>query len=71
MKRFALSLPPLADERFDRVLQHLVNTAIRKAAHARAQCAIANGVPFFETEAVITPDPDRPNVIMITARVLL
>lgn len=71
MKRFALSLPPPTDERFDQVRQHLINLATREAAHARAQCAIANGVSFFETEAVIAPDPDRPNVIMITARVLL
>jgi hypothetical protein len=68
MKRFALSVPPPSDPRFDCVRNHLVDTVTREAIRLRVQCAIANGVSFLETAAEIVPDPDRPNIVTVTAR---
>lgn len=67
MKRFALSLPPRTDPRFDSVYGVLIDTVMRTAIRLRAQYAVANGVSFFDTAVDIVPDPDRPNVITVTA----
>jgi hypothetical protein len=67
-KRFALSLPDVTDTEFDRIRDHLIDTVHRAAIRLRTKCAIENAVAFWETDVTITPDPDRPNVIIVTAR---
>lgn len=69
-KRFALFTPPPEDPDFARVRDHLVDTVSCAAMRLRAQCAMAHGISIFETEALIVPDPDRPNFITVTARPL-
>lgn len=69
IKRIAVSLPPPEDERFLAIQKHLLNTALRVAMEQRIKCALANRVSVFETEATVTPDPDRPHVVVIAAQV--
>lgn len=69
-KRFALFTPPPEDPDFARVRDHLIDTVSRAALRLRAQCAMAHGISIFETEALIVPDPDRPNFITVTTRPL-
>jgi hypothetical protein len=66
-KRFALFAPPPEDPDFARVRDLLINTVTRAANKARAECAIAHGISFWETTATITPDPDKPNFVTVTA----
>lgn len=65
--RFALSLPLQDDPRFAAVRDHLIETVTREAIRLRAQYAAMHGVSFLETEAMIVPDPDRPNILTVTA----
>lgn len=66
-KRFALFAPPPDDPDFTRVRDLLVDTVHRAANEARRKYAIAHGISFWETTATITPDPDKPNFITVTA----
>jgi hypothetical protein len=67
IKRFALFTPPPEDPDFARVRDHLIDTVTRTAMRLRVNCAYANGISIFETAARITPDPDRPNFVTVTA----
>jgi len=67
-KLFALSFPDRSDPEFDRVREHLVDTVMRTAMRLRVQCAAKFNISIFDTEATITPDVNRPNVIEVTAR---
>lgn len=66
-KKFALFTPPPSDPDFDRIHEHLVDTVHRAALRLRTKCAIEHGISFWETAVTITPDPDRPNFVTITA----
>ncbi len=66
-KRFALFAPPPDDPDFVRVRDHLMSTVQWAAMDQRRKCALANDVSIFDTYATITPDPDRPNFVTITA----
>lgn len=66
-KRFALFAPPPDDPDFARVRDYLMITVQRAAMEQRRKCAIACGISVFETYATITPDPDKPNFVTITA----
>ena len=67
-KRFALSLPDIADPEFARIQALLIDTVTRTAIRLRTKCAIENGVSFLDIVVDIVPDADRPNVITVTAR---
>ena len=69
-KRFALSLPDIADSDFERIHEYLVDTVTHEAMRLRVRCAVMYGISIFQTEATVTPDPDRPNVVTVTARPL-
>lgn len=66
-KRFALFAPPPDDPDFARVRDLLIDTVTRAVIKARAECANAHGISFWETAATITPDTDRPNFVTVTA----
>lgn len=66
-KRFALFTPPPEDPDFARVHEHLVSVVTHEAIRLRTKCAVAHGISFWDTAVKIVPDPDRPNVVTVTA----
>jgi hypothetical protein len=66
-KRFALFVPPPDDPDFVHVRDYLMSTVQRAVMQQRRKCAAACGISVFETYATVSPDPDKPGFVTITA----